>query len=203
MNRAVVLAMRMHTPFSNPGLYFVTFTCYKWIPLIEIVNGYGLVYKWFNVLKMKGHDICGYVIMPNHIHLLMYYNGGPQSLNIVIGNGKRFLSYGIVERLKSKKQFGTLSILRKGVNASDTSKRKVHEVWSRSFIAKECYKEEFTFQKLQYIHKNPCKGKRKLAPDITMYPHSSAKYYLTWKQGIYPVADYRKYLPIAKDIFPA
>ena len=45
---------------ENSGLFFITFTCYKWISLFEITDGYiDAVYKWFNHLKSKGHYICG------------------------------------------------------------------------------------------------------------------------------------------------
>jgi hypothetical protein len=43
-------------------------------------------------------------------------------------------------------------------------------------------------QKVNYIHLNPCKkGLAKLPED---YLHSSAKYYFTGVQGIYPVITY-------------
>ncbi|MDQ3845244.1 MAG: hypothetical protein M3342_14710 [Bacteroidota bacterium] len=29
----------------NDGLYFITFTCYGWLPLIQLTDGYDLVYK--------------------------------------------------------------------------------------------------------------------------------------------------------------
>ncbi len=47
------------------GIFSITFTCANWLPLIEKVNGYDLVYHWFNHLKEKGHFIVGYVIIPN------------------------------------------------------------------------------------------------------------------------------------------
>ncbi|MGN6341487.1 MAG: hypothetical protein ACTHML_11020 [Ginsengibacter sp.] len=53
------------------GPFFITFTCHKWINLIDITGSYDLVYKWFDHLKSKGHKIIGYVIMPNHIHVLI------------------------------------------------------------------------------------------------------------------------------------
>ncbi len=31
-------------PFSS-GMFFITFTCYKWLPLIDKVNGYDLISK--------------------------------------------------------------------------------------------------------------------------------------------------------------
>ena len=32
---------------QHEGMYFITFTCYDWLPLFEITNGHNLVYKQF------------------------------------------------------------------------------------------------------------------------------------------------------------
>jgi len=51
--------------------WFITFTCYQWIPLFEITDSYYLVYNWLNLIAEKYQIQCfGFVIMPNHIHLL-------------------------------------------------------------------------------------------------------------------------------------
>ena len=42
--------------------------------------------------------MAGYVIMPNHVHFLLYFTMQKQSLNTVIGNGKRFIGYEIINR---------------------------------------------------------------------------------------------------------
>jgi len=49
---------------ETDGIYFITITCYNWLHLYEITNGYALVYKWFDHLKENRHYITGYVIMP-------------------------------------------------------------------------------------------------------------------------------------------
>jgi len=58
---------------KNYGTYFITFTCYDWQPLIDMVNGYDIIYNWFDHLKTKGHFINGYVIMPNHLHAVISF----------------------------------------------------------------------------------------------------------------------------------
>jgi len=85
---------------QSEGIYFITFTCFQWQPLIEQTKGYDLIYNWFDHLKSKGHYIVGYIIMPNHIHALIAFRNTGQSINAIIGNGKRFLAYEIVKRLK-------------------------------------------------------------------------------------------------------
>jgi putative transposase len=58
------MPVKRKIPYSN-GHFFITFTCYNWLPLIEHTNSYDLVYNWFDYLKKQGHFITGYVMMPN------------------------------------------------------------------------------------------------------------------------------------------
>ena len=37
----------------NEGTFFITFTSHKWMPLIEMINGYDLLYKRFDHLKVS------------------------------------------------------------------------------------------------------------------------------------------------------
>ncbi len=87
---------------DTEGIYFITFTCYSWLPLIALTNGYDLLYNWFDHLKRKGHFIVGYVIMPNHIHALIGFRNTGQSINTIVGNGKRFIAYDIIKRLQEQ-----------------------------------------------------------------------------------------------------
>ncbi|MEQ1678611.1 MAG: hypothetical protein ABL876_18085, partial [Chitinophagaceae bacterium] len=147
--------MSVHTPVTRPGIYFITFTCHRWLPLIEQTQGFDLVYNWFGILANNGHIINGYVIMPNHLHLLTYYAGGNQSLNTIVGNGKRFMAYSIVERLIKQGDNTLLQTLQAGVTAKDRTRGKKHAIWKDSFDVKECRTEKFILQKLHYIHNNP------------------------------------------------
>lgn len=46
--------MSIHTKVTATGVYFITFTCHHWRQLIELVKGYDLVYKWFDILSVNG-----------------------------------------------------------------------------------------------------------------------------------------------------
>jgi hypothetical protein len=70
-----------------------------------------------------------------------------------------------------------LDVLHGGVKEREARKRQVHKVFEDSFDAKECYNEEFIFQKLMYIHHNPVSKKWNLVKDFTDYEHSSASFY--------------------------
>lgn len=77
-------------------MYFCTFTCYEWMHLFELTNSYGLVYDWFDILKKDKIEVVGYVIMPNHVHSILYFPEAGFDLNKILANGKRFMAYLIV-----------------------------------------------------------------------------------------------------------
>jgi hypothetical protein len=183
------MPVKQKIPYSD-GVLFITFTCHKWLHLIDITNGYDLVYKWFDHLKKEGHYIIGYQTMPNHIHAIIAFRNTGKDINKAIGGGKRFMAYEIISRLKKMERNDILQQLEEAVNASDRKRGKHHEVWEDSFDWKECRTREMIIQKLDYMHDNPCTGKWKLASNPADYIHRSASYYLNDKQGIYPVTSY-------------
>jgi REP element-mobilizing transposase RayT len=128
------------------GTYFITFTCANWLPLIQLTNAYDAVYKWFDTLVKNGHFISGFVIMPNHVHALISFKNNGQSINTIVGNGKRFMAYEIIKRLEAQGETKVLTNLQLGVTAKDRLKNKKHEVWKYSFDWKECHTNEFMEQ---------------------------------------------------------
>jgi REP element-mobilizing transposase RayT len=186
--------MSVHTIVKTKGIYFITFTCHNWLPLIERADAYSAVYRFFEVLKTRGHDATAYAIMPNHVHLLLHYTGEGSSLNTLIGNGKRFMAYDIIKNLEEKQETELLQVLEAGVQYKDREKGQLHSVWKDSFDIKECRTEKFLLQKLQYIHNNPVTGKWKLASSSIDYVHSSALFYLNGQQQLFSVVDYEELL---------
>lgn len=178
---------------SQSGIYFITYTCYNWLPLFDIADSYNEIYKQLAILKREGHKINGYVIMPNHVHLLINFNCDDYAsgfINKRIGAMKRFLAYSIVESLKQKNCISVLEKLEHGVSSLEQERNKKHQIFEPSFDCKYCYSEEMILAKLDYMHRNPIKGKWNLAADQISYGHSSAQFYLTGKQGLYSVDHY-------------
>jgi REP element-mobilizing transposase RayT len=181
------MSVRKKITESN-GLFFITFTCARWLPLFKITDGYHAVYKWFDYLKQNGHHIAGYVIMPSHVHALIGFSTSKTSINKIVGNGKRFMAYELVRLLKEQNRGDLLEEMSGWVNATEKMQNKKHEVFEPSFDCKECYSNRFVEQKINYIHQNPCKEKLASLPED--YVHSSAKYYYTGIQSVYPVITY-------------
>lgn len=183
------MAVKQTIPY-NYGSFFITFTCHKWLPLIDKVNGYDIINHWFDMLKKNGHYINGYVLMRNHVHAIISFTESLQSINTIIGNGKRFMAFEIIKRLQQMGETELLDQLSNGVEAKRTANKKLHEVWELSFDWKACDNYAFMNQKPDYMHDNPCKGKWNLCASPAEYLHSSARFYIEGVQDIYPVTNF-------------
>jgi REP element-mobilizing transposase RayT len=162
------------------------------LPLIEEANAYASVYRWFEYLKRDGCKVIGYVIMPNHFHVMLFPTHTGTSINKMVGECKRFMAYDIVHLLKRKGNDTLLSKLVAGVRPKEKVKGKLHQVFRLSFDARVCLNEKMVWQKLNYMHRNPVSGKWNLVNDFTEYPHSSAGYYELGKSGTFEVVHYKK-----------
>jgi REP element-mobilizing transposase RayT len=153
------------------SFYFITFTCYKWLSLFQEADTFEAVYKWFDSLSKNNVTVTGYVVMPNHVHALLFFRQMSKSLNTVVGNAKRFLAYEIIQRLEEKKATDLLDILHAAVKKTESKKGQIHKVFEDSFDAKDCYSREFIFQKLDYMHRNPVSKKWHLVNDFADYEY--------------------------------
>ncbi len=178
------MAVRIQQQCNN-DVYFISFTCFSWISLFEIANTYPAIYKWFDYLRKNDSSIVGYVIMPNHLHVLIHLPPNLKTVNQVVGNAKRLLAYDIIRNLEQQKNENLLQQLYDGVKPNVRKKGQRYKVFQESFDAKICSNPEFVWQKLNYIHYNPVRGKWNLAPDFSLYPHSSAGHYYGTKINIY------------------
>ncbi|HEY5533961.1 MAG TPA: transposase, partial [Ignavibacteria bacterium] len=128
--------------YNKDTFYFCTITCFEWIPLFEITNLYDHIYKWFRILKSKKIYVVRFVIMPNHMHFIVYFPEITININSIIGTGKRFMAYEIVKRLKELEQFDLLNKLENAVNITDKKRNKLHQVFQPSFDLKELVTEK-------------------------------------------------------------
>ncbi|HEX6916054.1 MAG TPA: hypothetical protein VF145_12485 [Chitinophagaceae bacterium] len=163
---------------DEASLYFITFTCFEWLPLFQVTNSYDLIYRWFEYLKKKKKiQVTGFVIMPNHLHSIFFFPEKGFSLNKIIGNGKRFIAYDALRRLQSQNEDKILARLSEAVSNNEKNKGQLHKFFNDSFDAKPIESEWFFYQKLEYMHLNPVRGKYNLVDDWREYEHSSASFY--------------------------
>ena len=93
------------------------------LPLFEMVNAYELVYSWFEYLRSgRAIKTTCFVIMPNHMHCILFFPTEQYDLSKIVANGKRFIAYEIVKRLKEKNCNKILIQLQEGLSAKQLEK---------------------------------------------------------------------------------
>ncbi|MBK7114376.1 MAG: hypothetical protein IPH60_18300 [Flavobacteriales bacterium] len=177
---------------KDHAVYFGTFTCYQWIPLLHMTNAYDAVYKWMHIAHGLGYRFFGYAIMPNHFHFVIRVPEGG-AVNTVLANGKRFLAYEIIERSKALGLDDVLLQLQQGVRASDSARKQKHRVFATSTDLIELFDARMIEQKLKYIHANPVSKKWHLVDDAVEYPHSSFAFYADGRNREAPLDAYQEH----------
>ena len=173
-----------HKEYLSDRIYFITFSVFKWQKIFISKKYIDLVYKWFDYIKNHYEiKIHGYVIMPHHLHLLLYFPENSPIISKVIQNGKRFLAYQIIKLLKEDQRVDILNIFSSGAEVKKGAK---HKVFQDRYDSKEIDSKNLFIEKINYIHNNPCNKGWMLAEDPVSYKYSSASnYYLG--EGIYEV----------------
>jgi putative transposase len=186
--------MSTHIEHKNrDAFYYFTITCFNWISLFEITNLYENIYEWFDILKKRRVLVNAYVLMPNHMHGVVYCAGISKPVNTILGTGKRFMAYEIVNILEKQRNTALLGKMQNNISELEHVKGYKHKVFESSMDIKEIESEKFMIQKVNYIHRNPVSGKWKLANDYRLFEYSSAGFYEPAEGNIYkgyPVTHY-------------
>jgi putative transposase len=136
--------------------HFVTFSCYRRQPLLDTAAAYGVFERELEAVRARhGFVVAGYVLMPEHVHLLV---GEPHrsSLSIALQVLKQQSS-------RKLKQRGEL------------------QFWQRRYYDFNVWSEEKRVEKLRYMHRNPVK--RGLVEKPEQWQWSSFRHYATGELG--------------------
>ena len=157
---------------TNTNLFFFTATNFKWKHLLLNDSYKQIIIDSLTFLsKAKRIEVYGFVIMPNHIHFIWQILHPHKSSNVQ----RDFMKYTAQQILLKLKVENTDLAEELVVNTKD----RIYQFWERNALSVELYTPEVIFQKLDYIHNNPCIGKWLLANEPTKYKYSSATFYET------------------------
>jgi putative transposase len=149
-------------------IFFWTATIKDWSHLLKEVDYKNLILDSMSYLSEKNLvDIFAFVIMPNHIHFIWRTNqlNGKETVQ---GSFLKFTAHEFHKKLKVE---GGLQ------NYEVNAKNKKHEFWQRDSLAIHLYSKEVAFQKMDYIHNNPCTERWNLAVEPQDYFYSSDRFY--------------------------
>lgn len=139
--------------YDNLGtVRFVTISCYRrYRLLIDDYNKMIFLQELAEARQLYGLKIFGYVIMPNHIHLVILPHEYTQ-LGSLIGRIKAVTARKIISKWKSEHAsiLSRLCVTRGG--------RLKFAVWTPRCFDHNCRSMETTLEKIKYCHNNPVKA---------------------------------------------
>jgi REP element-mobilizing transposase RayT len=145
-----------YTIKDQHAMYFVTFTILDWVDVFT-----RKIYKDICIESLafcrekKGLKIFGYVIMSNHLHLILQSETLP--LSDIIRDFKKFTANRIIDYMEdgfneSRKEW---ILNRFQYNAAKHQRNSKYQVWTHENHPEELLSTKFIQQKLDYIHQNP------------------------------------------------
>jgi putative transposase len=129
-------------------------------------------------LRKYDADLIAYVLMPNHIHLILFYNS-KVDLSGFLRDMKKYTSVKIRELLEEE---GEEKILKSLVYKKYGQKYKV---WKDRFDAVVIRHKNVLLTKMNYIHNNPVKNG--LVERAEEWKYLSTNYYITEEEGTLPI----------------
>jgi putative transposase len=143
--------------------HFLTFSCYKRRRLLDADKGKKIVLGVLSSQLSRQHGRCaGFVVMPNHVHAIVWFPTDDQ-VSEFVKQWKKRSSVQIKRLLRTG-----LASYGRAINADDP-------VWQAGFYDFNIYSSKKLREKLEYMHRNPVvKG---LVAEASDWPWSSARYY--------------------------
>jgi len=147
--------------YQNAGtLHFITFSCYRRIPLLRNQNAAELFQRALERARLKyGFRVIAYVVMPEHVHLLV-----------------------------SEPERDTLATAIKAIKQSVARKQGGGRFWQERYYDFNVTTAEKRVEKVKYIHRNPVKRGLCRAPED--WPWSSFRNYASGLEGTVEIVSF-------------
>ena len=156
--------------------HYITATVVDWIDIFTRQTYRDSIIESLDYcIKNKEMILYGYVIMSNHIHLIIQSEDG--KLSDLIRDFKKFTAKNILEKIQvvpeSRKEW---MLERFKLAAEKHTRNKNYQFWQYGNHAEEIYTNKFMWSKLDYIHLNPVRAG--LVEKASHYIYSSASNYI-------------------------
>ncbi len=161
--------------YGNQDLHFLTYTCYRRLPLLASARARNVFIKILGEVRDRyGFLLVGYVVMPNHVHLLISEpaKGTPSTVMQV-------LKQRVSRRLRARKKRAPETQLPFAFVEGELVPR---QFWQRRFHDFNVWSHKKKIEKLEYMHMNPVKNK--LVGHPKDWPWSSWSYYAKGVEGL-------------------
>jgi len=162
--------------YGQRHLHFITCSCYRRLPLLNSIRARNVFVQILGEVRDRYRfALVGYVVMPNHIHLLISEpeKGTPSTVMQV-------LKQRVSKRLRpGRRKRVSAAQLRLPLDCVDDA---LPRFWQERFYDFNVWSRKKKLEKLQYMHLNPIKRKLVLHPKD--WPWSSFSFYSGQKEGL-------------------
>ena len=159
-------------------LHFITFSYYQRRPLLGTVRARNLFVRILQEVRTR-HEflLVGYVLMPEHVHLLM---GEPRK--VTPARALQVLKQRVSREMRGRRRRASQGQLRLKFPEPEGELKRF---WQRRFYDFNVWSSEKKKEKLEYMHANPVK--RKLVKHPRDWPWSSFSFYARGEAGLMPM----------------
>lgn len=152
-------------------LHFITFCCYQRRALLGSVRVRNLVVQTLREVRAKyGFALVGYVIMPQHVHMLIGESPSVPPSKVI-----QVFKQRVSRRMRGKKRAHTQQLSLRFPEPEVELRR----FWQRRYYDFNVYSRKKLREKLEYMHANPVE--EKLVSHPRDWPWSSWSCYATGK----------------------
>ncbi len=159
-------------------LHFLTFSCYRRLPLLRTVRARNLfVHALGKIRERYSFLLVGYVVMPDHVHLLI--SEPPKVTPSVV---LKSLKQRVSRDLRKNKRRVSYAQLRLPFMGADAG---LSRFWQPRFYDFNVYSRRKQREKLDYMHANPVNRGLVRNPGAWMW--SSFLFYEKGERGLVPI----------------
>ena len=156
--------------YGRGDLHFLTFSCYRRLPLLGKARTRNLFVKVLSEVRARyGFALVGFVVMPEHVHLLIGEpkKGTPSTV-------LKALKLGVSRRARAKRR-GTSAAANQLQLPFREGAGTLPRFWQCRFYDFNVWSAKKVREKLEYMHRNPVT--RKLVAHPRDWPWSSWAFY--------------------------
>jgi putative transposase len=162
--------------YGKGHLHFITFSCYRRLPLLRSLRTKKIFVETLDKVRDRyGFVIVGYVVMPEHVHLLI--SEPPKATPSTV---LQVLKQGVSRRLRREPD-GPAHATHFAISFGPPS-APPPRFWEPRFYDFNVWSQTKKVEKLQYMHMNPVK--RGLVEHPKDWAWSSFSFYATGEQGL-------------------
>ncbi len=165
--------------FGGGDLHFITCSCYQRQPLLGTARRRDLFLRVLEQTRRRyGFVVLGFVVMPEHIHLLI---SEPDRHTPSVA--MQALKLAFARRVLAEQR------RRRNLQQPDLFDHTPHHIWQARFYDFNVWTERKRIEKLRYMHRNPVK--RGLVESPELWRWSSFRSYALGERGVVKVNDWQ------------